>query len=130
LSKTFKKKTKGSLCGISSVVGEISPSYITLLSAAKHAMNGFLESLSNEEPGYSVTIVMPGYIKTEIVSKVISDGSVQETKLSIEESKFMTAEKAASLVLYAIEKKKKIEISFNKSRRCWFKNIFTISFIS
>jgi len=92
-------------------------------------MNGFLESLSNEEPGYSVTIVMPGYIKTEIVSKVISDGSVQETKLSIEESKFMTAEKAASLVLYAIEKKK-IEISFNKSRRCWFKNIFTISFIS
>jgi len=69
-------------------------------------MNGFLESLSNEEPGFSVTIVMPGYIKTEIVSKVISDGSVQETKLSIEESKFMTAEKAASLVLYAIEKKK------------------------
>jgi len=67
--KEYLKKSKGALCGISSIVGDISPSYNTIYSAAKHAMNGFLESLSNEEPGYSVTIAVPGYLKTEFSEK-------------------------------------------------------------
>jgi dehydrogenase/reductase SDR family member 7B len=70
-------------------------------------MNGFLESLSNEEPGYTVTIACPGYIKTEIgEKKIVGDGTMQDVKLSVDDSKWMTAEKAAELVIYAIDKKK------------------------
>jgi len=65
----LKKSKNGALCGISSILGEISVPYCTIYTAAKHAMNGFLESLSNEEPGFSVTICCPGYIKTEFDQK-------------------------------------------------------------
>jgi len=67
----------------------------------------FLESLSNEEPGFSVTICCPGYIKTEFdQKKVVGDGSIQDLKIVIDESKYQTPQKAASLLISGIEKKK------------------------
>lgn len=70
-------------------------------------MNGFLEALNNEEPGYSVTICCPGYTKSEFDSKkVVGDGSIVDLKLVTDESKYMTSEKAAGLIIKAIEKKK------------------------
>jgi short-subunit dehydrogenase len=70
-------------------------------------MNGFLEALANEEPGYSVTICMPGYTKTEFdKKKVVEDGSIVDLKLLIDESKYQSVDKAASLVIKGIEKKK------------------------
>jgi short-subunit dehydrogenase len=105
--KEHLKKSKGALCGVSSIVGEISPSYITIYTAAKHAMNGFLESLANEEPGYSVTIAVPGYLKTDFSDKKqIGDGSIKDLKLTVDEKNLQPIDKAAQLVITAIEKKK------------------------
>jgi len=95
------KKSTGYLCGISSIVGEISPSYTSLYSAAKHAMNGFLESLANEEPGFSVTICIPGYLDTEFgEKKIVGDGEQKNLNLKVDESKKSTYRQSCRICNY------------------------------
>lgn len=85
---------------ISSVAGEISPPYLSLYAAAKHALNGFCESLQNE--GYDITIICPGYVKTEIdLHKIVGDGSSEEVKLNIDSNKYMDLDRACDLIIYA-----------------------------
>jgi short-subunit dehydrogenase len=98
---------KGQIVAISSVAGEISPPYVSLYSAAKHAMMGFFESLQNEESGVDITIVLPGYVDTGLDDKkVVGDGSVQAVELNINASKYMSVQKAADMILDAAAKKK------------------------
>jgi len=58
---------------------------------------------------------------------VVGDGSIKDLKLVVDETKLQAIDKAALIVITGIEKKKKIKISFNKSRRSWNKIIFNFS---
>jgi len=102
------RSSKGQIVAVSSIAGEISPPYLTFYAAAKHAMHGFFESLRNEQPGITVTIVCPGYVATEIDDKkLVGDGSVQSVELNVDKGKYMPAAKAAKLIIEAANKKKK-----------------------
>jgi len=106
-----KSKKGGQIVAISSIAGEISPPFLTFYAAAKHAMHGFFESLRNEEPGITVTIVCPGYVATEIGDKkVVGDGSIKNVDLSADKSKYMTASKACKLIIEGVTAKKKDKI--------------------
>ena len=62
----------------SSVMGKIGTKYRSAYAASKHALHGWFDCLRQEveEQGVSVTIVCPGYIKTEITKHAITaDGS-------------------------------------------------------
>jgi len=107
-SYNYLKESKGQAVVVSSIAGDISPPYLTFYAAAKHAVQGFYESLQNEENGVHYTIVCPGYVLTEIDDKkVVGDGTVQSVELNVDKSKYMPADKAAKLIIEAQEKRKK-----------------------
>lgn len=107
-AREYLQASRGTFAVVSSVAGELSPPYLTLYAAAKHAVNGFCESLQNEEPGFHVCILCPGYVATELDDKkVVADGSIQSVELNVDRSKYMPAEEAASLIYTAVKEKKK-----------------------
>jgi NAD(P)-dependent dehydrogenase (short-subunit alcohol dehydrogenase family) len=102
------KASNGRLAMISSVAGELSPPFLTFYCAAKHALNSFCESLRLESPGFSVSVLAPGYVESEIDDKkVVGDGSVQPVALNVDRSKYMPAAKAAKLIRSAVVSRKK-----------------------
>jgi len=104
------KDTLGRLVIVNSLAGIVSPPYVSLYSAAKHAVQGFYQALMNEEPEFSVTLVNAGYVKTELDDKkVMGDGSVKALDLNIDASKYMPASKAANKIVKAAKKKEKIK---------------------
>ena len=105
----YLRVSAGQLIVVSSVAGVVSPPFVSLYSAAKHAVNGFFEALQNEEPGYDVCVVCPGYVATEFDDKkIVWDGTVQPVDLNVDRTKYMTPEKAACLIIEAAKKKKKM----------------------
>jgi short-subunit dehydrogenase len=105
----YLQASKGMLGVVSSVAGGISPPYLTFYAAAKHAVHGFFEALRNEEPGFAVCILCPGYVATEIDdNKMVGDGSVRAVDLNVDKAKYMSVEKAAKLMVDALQKRKKL----------------------
>lgn len=101
------RASRGALVVVSSVAGELAPPYLSFYAAGKHALHGFVESLRNEEPGYDVCVVCPGYVATEIDDKkMLGDGSVQSVELHVDKAKYMPAREAADLILGAVDKRK------------------------
>jgi short-subunit dehydrogenase len=62
---------------VSSVVGRVGSPYRSGYAASKHALHGFFDSLRAELPtNVAVTIVCPGFVKTEIsMNSLTADGS-------------------------------------------------------
>ena len=64
---------------------------------------GFFEALRNEEPGYAVTIVCPGYVATEIDDKkIVGDGTSQSVELNVDKSKYMCVQVPVQLFMWTI----------------------------
>ena len=102
-------KNKGVVVGVSSVAGYRGLPGRTGYSASKHAMQGFLEALRTEllYSGAHVMWVSPGFTSSNIRNVARSaDGSLQ-TETPLEETKLMSSEECASIVLNAIEKRKR-----------------------
>ena len=101
------RASHGVLVVVSSVAGELAPPYLSFYAAGKHALHGFVESLRNEEPGYDVCVVCPGYVATEIDDKkMLGDGSVRSVELNVDKAKYMPAKDAADLIVGAVDKRK------------------------
>lgn len=100
---------KGVIVGVSSIAGYRGLPARTGYSASKFALQGFLESLRTEllYTGVNVMWVCPGFTSSNI-RKVArsSDGSAQgETPLN--ESKLMSAEECADIILKAVKKQQR-----------------------
>ena len=75
---------------------------------AKHALHGFFDALrmEYEDQGVSVTILCPGFIKTNIsLNALTADGSAQQ-KMDEKQAQGMTAEDCAKHIFQAMEKEK------------------------
>jgi NAD(P)-dependent dehydrogenase (short-subunit alcohol dehydrogenase family) len=102
-------KAKGAIAGISSIAGYRGLPARTGYSASKFALQGFLESLRTEMlyTGVNVMWVSPGFTASNIRNVArSSDGSAQ-AETPLDESKLMTAEECAQIVLQGIEKRKR-----------------------
>ena len=74
--------SKGLVVGISSLTGKTGVPTRSGYAASKHAMQGFLDSIRIElrGTGVGVLVVSPGFVKTDIRSKVLgTDGKSRET---------------------------------------------------
>lgn len=102
-------KNKGVVTGISSIAGYRGLPARTGYSASKFAMQGFLEALRTEllQTGAHVMWVSPGFTASNIRNVArSSDGSAQ-AETPLDESKLMTSETCARLILDGIEARKR-----------------------
>ncbi len=104
------KSGQGHIVVISSITGLFGFPLRSAYAAAKHAMNGFYETLWAElnPSGIDVTIVCPGRVNTNVSLNAITSSGVPHGIMDHDIKKGITPEKCASLILRAIERKKKI----------------------
>ncbi len=102
-------KSKGVVVGVSSIAGYRGLPGRTGYSASKFAMQGFLESLRTEmlHTGVHVMWVSPGFVASNIRNVALSSDGTAQAETPLDESKLMSAEECALIIINGIEKRKR-----------------------
>ena len=101
--------SKGSLVGISSIAGYQSLPGRSAYSASKAALQGLLKTIriENRKKGLHVMIACPGFTASNIRNMALDKNGNPQGETPRDESKMMTAEKAAYLIVNGIERKRR-----------------------
>lgn len=107
----FINRKQGQFVTVSSIAGIVGTPYRTAYAAAKHALQGFFNSLRSElwkeSPQIYVTMICPGFINTNLsITALKGDGSVQGKKDETH-VKGLHPKLVADAIVDAIEKKKR-----------------------
>ena len=99
----------GHIAVISSVAGKFGVPLRSGYSASKFALHGFFEALRAEEErnGIYVTMVCPGFIRTNISLSALRGDGAKHAKMDSELAHGMPAEECARKILQGIASKKK-----------------------
>lgn len=99
----------GHIVVISSIAGKFGFFLRSAYSASKHALHGFYESLmlEQEENGLYVTIACPGKINTNISMNALTGSGDKHGVMDHNQSTGMPVSECVSILLKAVEKKKK-----------------------
>ncbi|MDP5171277.1 MAG: SDR family oxidoreductase [Bacteroidia bacterium] len=109
LSKTvlpsMLKRGSGHFVVMSSLTGKFGFPYRSAYAAAKHALQGFFETLYLEESrnGIKVTIVNPGGIKTAISENAVTADGGRHGVMDPLQAEGMSAERCAKLIVGAVK---------------------------
>ncbi len=118
---------KGVIAGVSSIAGYRGLPGRSGYSASKFAMQGFLEALRTEQlhTGVHVMWASPGFTASNIRNVARSgDGSAQ-AETPLDESKLMTAEECARLIMDAIAKRKRTIVMTTQGKLAvWLNKLF------
>lgn len=118
---------KGSVIGISSIAGFKGLPARTGYSSSKFALQGFLESLRNEnrKNGLHVLIACPGYTASNIRKTALNSEGVIQGETPLNEAKLMSAEEVAIRIWNAYEQKKWYEIMTTQGKLAvWINKIW------
>lgn len=121
------KQTQGRLVAVASVAGLTGVPERSGYAASKHAMVGFFDSLriELEESGVSVTIIAPGFVRSEIHKRAIGPDGQPLGASPMQVERIMTAEECARLIVGAIERRRRLVILSRRGRIArWLKLIF------
>jgi short-subunit dehydrogenase len=107
----FLQRKQGHFVTISSITGIIGTPYRTAYAAAKHALQGFFNSLRaelwKENPSIYVTMICPGWTNTNLsITALKGDGSTQNKKDETHEQG-LTPTFVAKKIVNAIEKRRR-----------------------
>jgi dehydrogenase/reductase SDR family protein 7B len=102
----FTERKAGHFVVTSSVMGKIGTPMRSAYAAAKHAQHGFFDCLRAEVTPYQikVTILTPGYIRTNISRHLATDKGYDVHSDSKDVNNGLTPQKAARQILRAIKK--------------------------
>lgn len=102
----FISQKSGHFVVVSSVMGKIGTPMRSSYAAAKHALHGYFDCLRAEvaRDGIKVTIVTPGYVRTNIVKHAVVNNPGQAGKASKDIANGLPADRAALQILRAIER--------------------------
>ena len=105
--------TQGRLVLVASVAGLTGVPARTGYAASKHAVIGLFESLRIElaDTGVSVTIVAPDFVVSNIHRSALTGDGSQLGKSPMRESKIMSADRCADLILEATQARKRLSIT-------------------
>jgi len=119
-------KTKGSVVGVSSIAGIKGLPARTGYSASKFALHGFLESLriENLKTGLHVLVACPGYTASNIRNSALNSNGNAQSESPLNEQKLMSAEKVATNIIAAIEKRKSYTYMSLEGKMLYYLNKF------
>lgn len=119
-------ESKGSVVGVSSIAGYRGLPGRTGYSAAKFAMNGFMESLrvENLKTGLHVMVACPGFTASNIRNTALNKDGMQFGETSMQEEKMMTAEEVARNIADGIAAKKRTLIMTGQGKLAVWMNKF------
>ena len=102
------KRKSGHLVPITSVIGYVGVPLRSAYSASKHALHGFFETLRAEtaKDGISVTVVVPGYVRTNVSENALRGDGTKHGKLDDTHANAKRPEEIAGPILDAVAKKK------------------------
>ena len=102
------RQNSGHIVVTSSVVGKIGTPLRSAYAAAKHALHGFFDSIRQEviDYGVNITIVCPGYIRTQISVNAITPTGEKVNKMSRNQQKGVDPLVMASKMVNAVHHKK------------------------
>jgi short-subunit dehydrogenase len=91
---------RGNISVTSSITGKFGFPLRTAYSASKHAVQGFFESLRTEvqSKGVSVSIIIPGRVKTEISKHALEANGKEHGKMDDGQNEGISADKAAKII--------------------------------
>jgi len=112
----MQKQQSGHIVAISSIAGKFGFYWRSTYAAAKHALQGFFESLYLEEAknNIHVTLVFPGKINTPISMSAINEKGEAHDEMDHNQETGMSAELCAQKIIRAIDKKKQEVLIGNK----------------
>jgi short-subunit dehydrogenase len=99
----------GQIAVVSSIVGKFGSPFLSTYAASKHALVGFFESLRYEVEAdqISVLIVTPGFIKTNIAQKAVTEDGSMFNQDSVAQQSGTAPEKVAKAIFSALRRKQK-----------------------
>ncbi|MGK7396794.1 MAG: SDR family oxidoreductase [Candidatus Cyclobacteriaceae bacterium M3_2C_046] len=117
-------KNKGSIIGISSIVGYRGTPARTAYSASKYAMQGFFEVLRTEvmKRGVHVLVACPGFTGSNIRKTALTADGTPQGDTPQPEDKLMTAGEVAQAILKATKKRKRDLILTTQGKTVVFLN--------
>ena len=120
------KKSRGQIVAVASLAGLTGVPTRTGYAASKHAVFGFFDSLRIEllGTGVDVTIVAPDFVVSEIHKRALGPDGRPLGESPMQESKIMTAEECARLMVSAMERRKRLLITSLRGRAGRFVRLF------
>lgn len=118
------EKTRGRIVAVASVAGLTGVPERTGYSASKHAMIGFFDSLRIElaDSGVTVTVIAPDFVVSQIHRRALGADGAPLGDTPMQESRIMTADRCAELIVEAMAKRKRLLITSRRGRLGrWFK---------
>jgi dehydrogenase/reductase SDR family member 7B len=124
-------ESKGSVVGMSSVAGYKGLPTRIGYSAAKFALEGFLETLriENLQTGLHVLIARPGFVATNIRNTMLAANGKEQGVSHKDEGKSMSPEQVAKYLLKALVKRKRTMILSSTAVLSFWLNKFFPSFL-
>lgn len=103
------QKGHGRICAVSSIAGIFATPMRSGYSASKMALQGFCDALRAEvhERGISVTVVHPGFVKTDISVNALNGTGKPHGKMDSIQASGIAPEICAMKIIRAVERKKR-----------------------
>jgi short-subunit dehydrogenase len=121
------KQTKGVICSISSIAGYRGLPARSGYSSSKFAIQGFMESLRTEllQTGVHVMWICPGFTNSNIRNVALAGDGKPQKETPLEESKLMSSETCADLIIQAIIKRKRSAVfTIQGKLTVWINKLF------
>lgn len=120
------KKGRGQIVVIGSLLGLTGAPTRTGYSASKHALMGFYDSLRIElmGTGVDITMVAPDFVVSEIHKRSVGADGQPLGETPMQESKLMTAEQCAAMIVRGMEKRRRLVIGSLRGKLGRFVRIF------
>jgi short-subunit dehydrogenase len=118
------QQSRGRIVAVASMAGLIGVPTRTGYAAAKHAVVGFFDSLRVEllDSGVTVTLICPDFVVSEIHKRALGPDGRPLGDNPMANSKIMTAEQCAGLMIRAIELRERLLVTSGRGRLArWLK---------